>query len=253
MAGRGKKITKTATVTNVVEGVTTLLADEMAKVALPLDISEMTNGSLVWGLKVCINKLHERVEKLESALEKALKDNGSLKVRIAELSTATPVVVEKSSEVTQTFAGVVAQGAENVAKTSKSVPRKAKSAETSRNITGSVNPHVGSSKVISKGTVSAAAIAADFSSLCLTDPPHVDFCVRGLPRNATMEKFQEYVESLGVKVRFIRIHQLKKDDPRGTTFARVGTFEEDSHVMMDGTKWLKNLSVRRWKYFPKPL
>src|SRR5664279_5076926 len=90
----------------------------------------------------------------------------------------------------------------------------------------------------------------NYRDLCLKESPHKDFCVRGLPKAVTEEKFRTYVENLGVRVRFVRIHKLKEDDLRGTTFARVGTYESDAETMMDGSKWFKNISVRLWGYKP---
>lgn len=53
------------------------------------------------------------------------------------------------------------------------------------------------------------------------------------------------VETASVtRLHFVRIHRLNDDDLRGTTFARVGTYESDSMAMTDSRKWFKNLSIR---------
>jgi hypothetical protein len=87
--------------------------------------------------------------------------------------------------------------------------------------------------------------------LRIKEPPHRDFCVRGLRNLINPDYLSAYLKKIGVEYRFVRIHVRGNDDLRGTTFARIGTFEGFEKVVMDPASWPTNITVRPWKYYPR--
>ena len=95
------------------------------------------------------------------------------------------------------------------------------------------------------------------STLRLGHQPHADFCARGIPRlkDTKFRNIDEYntalkagLEKEGMKVRFVSVFEPPKDDRRGTTFARIGSFKDHSDVILSGNLWPTNVFVRKWVF-----
>lgn len=58
------------------------------------------------------------------------------------------------------------------------------------------------------------------------------------------------------KVRFVTVHKSEEGDRRSTTFARVemfDTFDTFEKIIIDGSNWQSNISIRPWIYLPNIL
>ena len=95
------------------------------------------------------------------------------------------------------------------------------------------------------------------SVLQLKHKPHLDLCVRGIPRlkDTAFKSVKDYNEFLKKKleeerisVRFVSVYQPAPGDRRGSTFARIGCFKEDSEKILSPDIWPTNVFVREWMF-----